>query len=130
MPARPRPLSPHLGIYRWQIGSTLSILHRFTGVALALGFAALCFWLICLSGGEDSYRMAAGAFDHPLGRLCLFGWTFSFFYHLLNGVRHLCWDAGKGFERVLRHASGWFVALGAVALTLGVWAMLWHEGRL
>jgi succinate dehydrogenase / fumarate reductase cytochrome b subunit len=130
MPARPRPLSPHLGIYRWQIGNTLSILHRLTGVALAFGLAALCFWLICLSGGEDSYRMAQGAFDNPVGRLFLFGWTFSFLYHLLNGVRHLFWDIGKGFERVQRHASGWFAAIGALVLTLCVWAMIWHEGRL
>jgi succinate dehydrogenase / fumarate reductase, cytochrome b subunit len=130
MPARPRPLSPHLGIYRWQIGNTLSILHRLTGVALAFGLAALCFWLICLSGGEDSYRIAEWAFNGVIGRLFLFGWTFSFLYHLLNGVRHLFWDMGKGFERVPRHASGWFAVLGAFALTIGVWVMIWRGGRL
>jgi succinate dehydrogenase / fumarate reductase, cytochrome b subunit len=130
MPVRPRPLSPHLGIYRWQIGNTLSILHRLTGVALAFGLAALCFWLICVSGGEDCYRMAEGAFNNPVGHLFLLGWTFSFLYHLLNGVRHLFWDMGKGFERVPRHVSGWFAVIGALVLTLGVWAMIWRGGRL
>jgi succinate dehydrogenase / fumarate reductase cytochrome b subunit len=130
MPVRPRPLSPHLGIYRWQISNSLSILHRLTGVALAFGFAALCFWLICLAGGEDSYRMAERVFDNTLGHLFLCGWTFAFLYHLLNGVRHLFWDMGKGFERLPRHASGWFAILGAVVLTVGVWAMIWHQGRL
>ena len=70
------------------------------------------------------------AFGNPLGRLFLVGWTVSFLYHLLNGVRHLFWDMGKGFERVQRHASGWFAVLGSLALTAAVWAMLWHGGRL
>jgi succinate dehydrogenase / fumarate reductase, cytochrome b subunit len=130
MPVRPRPLSPHLGIYRWQISNTLSIVHRLTGIALAFGFAALCFWLISIAGGEDSYGTAERALDNPIGRLLLVGWTFSFLYHLLNGVRHLFWDIGKGFERVPRHASGWFAILGALVLTAGVWAMIWRQGRL
>ena len=130
MPERTRPLSPHLGIYRWQIGNTLSILHRLTGVALALGLLALCFWLVSLASGEDSYRRAAGAFASPVGLICLFGWTFAFLYHLFNGVRHLFWDIGMGFERTARHASGWFVVLAALVSTLGMWAALWHGGRL
>jgi succinate dehydrogenase / fumarate reductase, cytochrome b subunit len=130
MPARPRPLSPHLGIYRWQIGNTLSILHRLTGVALAAGFAALCFWLISLSAGEGSYRAAARAFASPIGLVFLAGWTFSFLYHLLNGIRHLFWDMGKGFGRVERRASGWFAVIGSLVLTLGVWLLLWRGGRL
>jgi succinate dehydrogenase / fumarate reductase cytochrome b subunit len=129
MTARPRPLSPHVWIYRWQIGNTLSILHRFTGVALAFGLVALSFWLISLASGEESYREVQRAFQSPIGLVLLMGWTFSFLYHLLNGVRHLCWDLGLGFERVQRHASGWFAVLGALALTVVVWTMLWHGGR-
>jgi succinate dehydrogenase / fumarate reductase cytochrome b subunit len=130
MPARPRPLSPHLGIYRWQIGNTLSILHRITGAALALGLVALCYWLVSLADGEASYRTAARAFASPLGLLLLTGWTFAFFYHLLNGVRHLLWDVGLGFERPQRHATGWLAVLGALGLTLCVWILLWHFGRI
>ena len=122
----PRPTSPHWQIYRWQIGNSLSILHRLTGVALALGLLALGFWLVSLAGGEQSYAAAAKVFASPVGFLFLVGWTFAFLYHLLNGVRHLFWDAGYGYERTQRHVSGWFAVLGALGLTLCVWALIWH----
>jgi succinate dehydrogenase / fumarate reductase cytochrome b subunit len=125
MPARGRPLSPHASIYRWQIGNTLSILHRFTGVALALGLLALSYWFVSLAGGPGSYAGAARVLASPIGLVVLLGWTFSFLFHLLNGVRHLFWDAGKGFERTQRHVSGWFAVLGAIALTLCVAAWVW-----
>ncbi|HMK87521.1 MAG TPA: succinate dehydrogenase, cytochrome b556 subunit [Steroidobacteraceae bacterium] len=125
MPTRNRPLSPHLSVYRWQIGNSLSILHRFTGAALALGLLALAFWLISIAGGEASYQSAARAFASPIGVLLLIGWTFAFFYHLFNGLRHLFWDVGLGFERRARHASGWLALLGACAATVCVWAFLW-----
>ena len=130
MPARPRPLSPHLQIYRWQIGNTLSIVHRLTGAALARGLVALAFWLVSLAGGAESYQRAYRVFASPVGSLFLIGWSFAFFYHLLNGLRHLFWDAGWGFERRARHASGWFAVIGAVAATAALWAALWHVGRL
>ena len=125
MPARGRPTSPHVWIYRWQIGNTLSILHRFTGAALALGLIALRYWFVSLAGGPDSSAGAARLFASPFGLAILLGWTFSFMFHLLNGLRHLFWDAGKGFERTQRHASGWFAVLGAIALTLCVAAWVW-----
>jgi succinate dehydrogenase / fumarate reductase cytochrome b subunit len=129
MPARARPLSPHLQVYRWQIGNTLSILHRLTGLALALGLVALSYWLIALAGGEAAYDAAARLFASAPGIVFLMGWTFAFLYHLLNGVRHLFWDAGYGFERTQRHASGWFAVLGAVGLTVCVWLLVWHGVR-
>jgi succinate dehydrogenase / fumarate reductase cytochrome b subunit len=130
MPARTRPLSPHLLIYRWQMGNSLSILHRMTGIALAFGLAALCFWLVSLAGGSQSYRGAAQLFASPLGLMLLAGWSFAFLYHLMNGVRHLFWDMGVGFERGQRRASGWFAVLGAFGATLALWLALWHFGRL
>lgn len=129
MPSRARPLSPHVGIYRWQIGNSLSILHRATGVFLALGLLALAYWLVSLSGGEVSYAMAVRLFASPVGLLFLMGWSFAFLYHLLNGVRHLFWDVGRGFERAQRHASGWFVLLGSIALTVCLWGLIWAEHR-
>jgi succinate dehydrogenase / fumarate reductase, cytochrome b subunit len=129
MPARARPTSPHLGIYQWQIGNSLSILHRLTGLALSLGLAALCYWLVSLAGGEESYAQAAKLFASPVGLFVLVAWTFAFLYHLLNGVRHLFWDAGYGFERTQRHASGWFVVAGSMALTLIVWGLIWAGHR-
>jgi succinate dehydrogenase cytochrome b subunit len=125
MPARVRPTSPHMQIYRWQMGNTLSILHRITGAVLALGLVALSYWLVSLAGGPDSYISAARLFASPLGLTVLLGWTFAFLYHLLNGVRHLFWDAGRGFERSARQLSGWAAVLGAVALTLSVAAWVW-----
>jgi succinate dehydrogenase / fumarate reductase, cytochrome b subunit len=130
MPVRTRPLSPHLGIYRWQIGNSLSILHRLTGVALAFGLLALAYWLISVASGEQSYRTAERAFASPAGLVFLAGWTFAFMYHFLNGMRHLFWDIGLGFERRQRHASGWFAVLGALVLTACVWTLLWRIGRL
>jgi succinate dehydrogenase / fumarate reductase cytochrome b subunit len=125
MPARARPTSPHVGIYRWQIGNSLSILHRATGVALALGLPALCYWLMSVAGGELSYAVAMRVFASPVGILVLVGWSFAFLYHLLNGVRHLFWDVGYGFERPQRHVSGWLVVLGSIVLTAGVWVLIW-----
>ncbi len=126
MPVRVRPLSPHLQVYRWQISNTLSILHRLTGVALALGLVALSYWLISLAGGEEAYAAAMRVFASKVGLVFLIGWTFSFLFHLLNGVRHLFWDAGYGFERNQRHASGWFAVLGALGLTACVCLVVWH----
>jgi succinate dehydrogenase / fumarate reductase, cytochrome b subunit len=127
MPSRARPLSPHVSIYRWQIGNSLSILHRATGVFLALGLPALAYWLVSLAGGEGSYGAALKLFGSPMGILSLMGWSFAFLYHLMNGVRHLFWDVGRGFERRQRHASGWFVFLGSIALTLCMWGLIWAE---
>jgi len=127
--ARARPTSPHAEIYRWQIGNSLSILHRVTGVALALGLIALCYWLVSIAGGEQAYAAASGVFASGVGVICLIGWTFAFLYHLLNGVRHLFWDVGVGFERSQRHLSGWFAVLGAAALTLCVWGLVFAGHR-
>ena len=129
MPARARPTSPHLSIYRWQIGSSSSILHRLTGIALGMGLLALCYWLISLAGGEQSYAAAAKLFASPPGLSLLVGWTFAFSYHLLNGIRHLFWDLGYGFERTERHVSGWLAVLGAIVLTLVVWIFFWAGHR-
>jgi len=129
MPTRVRPVSPHLQVYRWQIGNSLSILHRLTGVALALGLLALCYWFFSVSAGEQSYVAAMRVFAGPVGLIVLVGWTFAFLFHLLNGVRHLFWDIGLGFEHTQRHASGWFAVLGAVGLTFCVWGLIWASHR-
>jgi succinate dehydrogenase / fumarate reductase cytochrome b subunit len=127
MAARARPTSPHWQIYRWQIGNSLSILHRITGAALALSLIALCYWFSALAGGEYSYARALRLLVSPVGVLLLIGWTFAFFFHFLNGLRHLYWDAGKGFERAERHASGWMAAGGAALLTVGAMVWVWRR---
>jgi succinate dehydrogenase cytochrome b subunit len=118
-----RPISPHLGIYRWQITMTMSILHRATGIALAFGSLALVYWFIAVAMGPDSYATAHTLFGTWIGQLLMWGWTFSLFYHLCNGVRHLFLDAGKGFEIKDLYASGytvWVIALGLTAITIAL----------
>lgn len=121
MAADNRPLSPHLQIYRPQLTSVLSILHRLTGVFLAVGLLALVYWLSAMSQGSESYLGATLIMGSLPGKLLLLGWALSFFFHLLNGIRHLFWDAGKGFELSQVYSSGWMVILGAVVLTVVTW---------
>lgn len=116
-----RPLSPHLGVYRWQISNSLSILHRATGVMLAFGAFALVGWLVSLVAGPAAYGSLNDFFAGPLGALMLLGWTFCFYYHLSNGIRHLAWDTGHGFEKERARQTGWLVVAVAVIMTAGTW---------
>lgn len=118
-----RPLSPHLGVYRWQISNSLSILHRAAGVALSVGALVLSGWLISVAVGYDAYARVAAWLAGPIGALLLFGWTFCFFFHLGNGIRHLVWDAGKGYEKATARRSGWAVVIAALVLTAGFWVL-------
>jgi succinate dehydrogenase / fumarate reductase, cytochrome b subunit len=120
---RERPLSPHLQIYRWQYTMALSILHRATGVALSVGLLLLVYWLVALASGRQAYADARVVFAHPVTRVLLVGFSFAFFYHLLNGVRHLSWDAGHGLERKSARTSGWIAFLGALAATVLFWVL-------
>jgi succinate dehydrogenase cytochrome b subunit len=120
MPAS-RPLSPHLQIYRWPLSMALSICHRATGVALSVGTLLLVWWLVALASGPDTFAAAQGFMGSWLGKLMLLGWTFSLFFHLANGIRHLFWDAGYGFENKTTTASGWTVVVASVALTVIAW---------
>ena len=121
MSAENRPLSPHLQVYKWLWTMMFSIIHRATGVALAVGTVALVWWLLALASGPEYFDFVQTAFGSILGRLALLGWTWSLFYHLSNGVRHLVWDAGWGFELGVAQASGWIVMLSSVVLTLIAW---------
>ena len=118
-----RPLSPHLQVYRPQLTSVLSILHRLTGVALALGTVVLAYWLAAAAAGPDSFETAQAVIGSFFGRLLLFGWTYGLFYHLCNGIRHLFWDAGYGFELETAYRSGWLVVAVSGVLTLASWIL-------
>jgi succinate dehydrogenase / fumarate reductase cytochrome b subunit len=121
MSAENRPLSPHLQVYKWLWTMMFSIIHRATGVALAVGTLALVCWLMALASGPEYFDFVQTAFGSILGRIALLGWTWSLFYHLSNGIRHLVWDAGWGFELGVAQASGWIVMLSSVVLTLIAW---------
>ena len=121
MASNNRPLSPHLQIYRPQITSILSILHRMMGVALAVGALLLAYWLTSAAYGAEAFDRAQAFLGSWFGRLLLLGWTFALFYHLCNGIRHLAWDAGWGLEMERLRLTGWLVVLASLALTLLTW---------
>lgn len=120
----PRPLSPHLQIYRWQITMLMSIAHRITGIALAVGTLLLVWWLVALAAGPAAFAQAQGFIGSWFGLLLLFGWSVALFYHLCNGIRHLVWDAGRGFEISSMYASGYAVLAATAALTVIAWGGL------
>jgi succinate dehydrogenase / fumarate reductase cytochrome b subunit len=120
--ARPaRPLSPHLQIYRWQWTMLLSILHRITGVGLGLGAILLVYWLTAAASGPASFAAAQDFIGSWFGILLLFGFSLALFYHLCNGIRHLFWDAGLGFELDTAYTTALVVGVAAVALTALAW---------
>ena len=116
-----RPLSPHLSIYRWPITMILSILHRITGVGMALGLIVLAAWLVQAASGPEAYQYFRVTMATPIGQLLLIGWTFAFFLHLGNGIRHLVWDTGRGFEKTHSRLTAWLVLVMAVVLTAAAW---------
>jgi succinate dehydrogenase / fumarate reductase cytochrome b subunit len=116
-----RPLSPHLQIYQPQLTSVLSILHRGAGLALAVGTVFLVGWLFAAAFNSGWFSLAEAFWYSWIGRLMLLGWTFSFFFHLCNGIRHLFWDAGWGLDLKTAYRSGWTVVGSSVVLTLIAW---------
>ncbi|MBV9736189.1 MAG: succinate dehydrogenase, cytochrome b556 subunit [Acidisphaera sp.] len=120
-----RPLSPFMlgSAYRFQLTSSLSILNRITGVAVSVGTIVLTWWLVAAATSPAAYDTVSGFLRSWIGLLLLFGWSASLFYHLLNGIRHLAWDGGIGFDLPEVHRSGWAVVIGTVVLTVLVWAI-------
>jgi succinate dehydrogenase / fumarate reductase cytochrome b subunit len=117
-----RPLSPHLGVYKFMYTMSLSIMHRITGVAATFGFLAFVWWLMALAGGPGAYESAVRVLTSPVAKLLLIGFTFSFVYHFCNGIRHLVWDTGRGLERAQARRSGAVVVVAALLITvLVVW---------
>ena len=121
-----RPLSPFMlgQTYRFQITSLMSLLHRITGISLALGGISLVWWLMSIAIGGDAYEFASRQWASPLGMLFLFGFTLALVYHLLNGIRHLLWDAGWGYEIPKVYASGYAVFAVGALLT----GLIWYFG--
>lgn len=120
----PRPLSPHLQIYRWQLTSVLSILHRVTGVALSVGTLLLVWWLVAAATGPQAYAAVQAFIGSWVGLVLLFGWSVALFYHLCNGIRHLVWDTGHGLDLPSVYSSGWIVLAATAVLT----ALAWFAG--
>jgi succinate dehydrogenase / fumarate reductase, cytochrome b subunit len=122
-----RPLSPFMfpSWYHFQIGSALSILHRLAGIALSVGSILLAWWLIAVAAGGQIFAATHAFLASPIGVLLLFLWSVAFFYHLCNGVRHLVWDSGHGFELRTARLSGYAVLAATVVLTVVAWLPVW-----
>ena len=116
-----RPLSPHLQVYRLPLPALLSITHRATGVFLAMGTILLSIWIIALASGAEDFQNVNQFIGSFVGRTLLLGWTFSLFFHLFNGIRHLYWDMAKGLELKSVYTSGYVTVAAAAVLTLLVW---------
>jgi len=121
----PRPLSPHLQIYRWPVTMAMSILHRITGVGLYLGTILVAWWLAAAAAGPEYFAFVNRIYGSWFGLLVLFGFTWALFHHALGGVRHFVWDVGAGFSRAGRNGLAWATLGGSLILTLLVWAAVY-----
>lgn len=123
-----RPLSPHLQVYRWQIQMMTSIVHRITGVALAVGTILLVALLVALAAGPYPYEAVRGFCASWLGLILLLGWTWALSFHLLNGIRHLLQDAVMGYSISQFVRNGWLAVIGSFVLTASIWACVFMRG--
>ena len=121
MATRERPLSPHMQVYRWQITMVMSLLHRVTGLALTAGAFGLAWWLVMLAAGPEAAGRAMDIVSSPIGLVFLFAFSLALVYHLLNGLRHLAWDIGRGYDIPTVYKSGYTVAILTVVLTAALW---------
>lgn len=128
LPTSARPLSPHLQIYRPQLTTILSITHRATGIALAIGTFMLVWWLWSAAYSPDCYAEISSFFTSIIGKILLLGWAYAFYFHLCNGVRHLFWDIGRGFEIHVAYRSGYAVIVASILLTIVTWVAVLNDG--
>ena len=125
--SRQRPLSPHLQVYKPQLTSILSIFHRGTGIVLSIGSIFLVSWILVLTFGESAYQIYSQLVNNWFGKLVIFGFTFGLFYHLSNGIRHLFWDAGYGYDLKDAYISGFAVIFSSISLTLITWLIVYFK---
>ena len=125
--SRPRPLSPHLSIWRFQLPAVMSITHRITAVILTSGTVLLTAWLLALAFGENSFNVVSMMISHPLGQFVMFGYSVVLFYHASNGVRHLFWDFGKGLDIPGVYSSSRIALATIVVLTVGFWEFIFFS---
>ena len=122
-----RPLSPHLQVYKPQLTSMTSILHRATGTAMALGLLIVVWWLVAAASGPDAFDYAMDITETGIGTFILFGFSVAMAYHLCSGIRHLIFDTGRLFKLKDAYASGYLVFVLTAALVSYVWKDVWME---
>jgi len=122
-----RPLSPHLQVYKPQITSISSILHRMAGIALTLGLFLVAWGLVALADGRESYEFFMGFCTSVVGQLMLMGWSMAFFYHMCMGIRHFILDSGFLYEKKAASLSGWIVITLACLMTMTTWVYIYRD---
>ena len=125
--SKPRPLSPHLQVYKWQLTSLMSIGHRASGIALSLGTFLIVIWLVALAAGPELFSYVHQVISHWFGQFILLGFSVMLFYHLLNGIRHLSWDLGYGFDISNVYKTGYAVLVASLILTSITWLSVWFN---
>lgn len=126
----PRPLSPHLQVWRWHVTMLTSILHRATGVGLYVGALVAAGWAVALASGPGPYGTYMALLGSPLGRLVMFGFTVAIFYHLANGVRHVIWDFGAGLSIKTANFTSVVVIAFSLVASVAVWVIAALTGAL
>ncbi len=116
-----RPLSPHLQVYKWPVSMVLSISHRVTGIGLSVGTLLMTWWLVAAAASDNAFAAVQGFLGSWLGVLLLIGWAAALLLHLFQGIRHLAWDAGWGFDNRIYRITGWGVIAVTVVAALIVW---------
>lgn len=120
---RPRPLSPHLSIYRPIVTMVMSIVHRVTGIMNVAGLVLVVGYLLAIASGPESYAWASAIYSSWWGRVILVAFTWSLIHHMLGGLRHAIWDLGRGFGEV-RYTLSWLTLTGSVLVTVALWALV------
>jgi succinate dehydrogenase / fumarate reductase cytochrome b subunit len=116
-----RPLSPHLQVYKWPVSMALSISHRATGIGLSVGALLMTWWLVAAASSDSAFAAVQGFLGSWFGVFLLFCWAAALLLHLFQGIRHLAWDAGYGFDNRSYRVTGWGVLAATVVATLIVW---------
>src|ERR1700675_495611 len=120
-PRRPRPLSPHLQVYKLMLTFVMSGFHRISGFALYFGMLLIAWWLVAAASGPNAYANVEWFMGSLIGRLVLFGYTWALLHHMLGGIRHLIWDTGRGFSQSEREWLSLATAVGSISLTVVSW---------
>jgi succinate dehydrogenase / fumarate reductase cytochrome b subunit len=120
---KPRPLSPHLQVWRMTLTMAMSIVHRITGGALYFGMLLVAWWLLAAASGPNAYAIFESFIGSIVGKLILFGFTWALIHHALGGVRHFIWDMGRGFEPSEREMLALATLIGSVGLTIVLWVI-------
>lgn len=123
---KPRPTSPHLSIWRWQIWAITSIIHRITGIALSVaGMLMVTWFLVSLSLGEKQYDIFVSFAASAFGQIILIGLSWTMFQHMASGIRNLVMDTGAGMHKQISRNTAIATFILSIIMTTSFWGYIW-----